>query len=138
LSLTSAEQFCHAAVRGIEHMWIATTETQLAKLMTHDTLTLGDSWLREVSHVFEGECHDRMDRLTLVLPLLGLYAELYVCAADLASQETDTRQTMLQMIMQYKQTVFPPSTVVEVTAHGSLSALPSTTLPRDSVPSSAH
>ena len=90
---TRAEQFSHASVCGINSMWIATSEAAIDKMSSHKLLGMGDRWVLEICHVFEGLASNDMDRLALVTPLLGMYAELYACASDIDEHALAHRTT---------------------------------------------
>ena len=72
-----AEQLCHSLRNGVDDMWVA-----------NDTscLPMKSDWFDEALYVFHGEAtccrlkHKNMskcDRETLVLPILGLFGEMY-------------------------------------------------------------
>jgi len=66
------EQLCHVLRKGTGTMWCATTEDDCRRLGELDS-----EWLMSVLRVFEGDVTDEGDYLSIVLPILGLYAELY-------------------------------------------------------------
>ena len=66
------EQLCHALRNGTERMWVATNTSQCQPLGT-----LGLDWLKPLLRVFEGDVTVEEDKLSIVAPILGLYAELY-------------------------------------------------------------
>ena len=68
---TRVEQLCHGLANGSHAMWLATSRTECRKVVTEE------NWLSANLRVFEGEATDEHDKLTLVMPLLGLYAQLY-------------------------------------------------------------
>ena len=62
-------------------MWLATSLTECRKAVAEE------NWLRANLRVFDGEATDEYDKLTLVLPLLGLYAQLYATHAFRATPQ---------------------------------------------------
>ena len=107
---TRAEQFCHAAVNGIDAMWLATSENAIDKMASHKLLTMGDRWLLEVLHVFEGSASNETDKLEIATPLLGLYAELFACQEDVHMDSTSSNQflsKLLDTIGKNKDSIFP-------------------------------
>lgn len=114
---TRAEQFCHAAVKGVDSMWIATSEEAIDKMGSHKLLSMGNRWMTEILHVFEGTATDDVDKLVLIAPLLGLYAELYACADDIRSDPTapgnQFLNKMLETIEGNKDTIFPARTKIQ-------------------------
>jgi hypothetical protein len=110
---TRAEQFCHAAVHGIDSMWIATSEGAIDKMGSHKLLAMGDRWMTEILHVYEGHATDDMDKVALVIPILGLYAELYACSSDIEKDPTGVNKflsRLLTVISDHKKTIFPKRT----------------------------
>lgn len=107
---TRAEQFCHAAVNGIDSMWIATSEGAIDKISSHKLLAMGDRWLLEVLHVFDGVASNDMDKLAMGIPMLGLYAELYACADHLEGDKSSSNRFlshMFELICEHRQAIFP-------------------------------
>ena len=116
---TRAEQFCHAAVNGIDSMWIATSEKAIDKMGSHKLLAMGDRWLLEMLHVFDGEASDDMDKIAMAIPMLGVYAELYACADDLESENPGSSHflsRMFELIREYKHEIFPDA--IKLSARG--------------------
>ena len=66
------EQLCHVMRKGTSSMWCATTVDDCKPLGE-----LGREWLMAVLRVFEGDVTEEKDKLSIVLPILGLYAEMY-------------------------------------------------------------
>ena len=66
-----AENLCHILRNGVKNMWVATSERDCAK--QEEDLAFIASNLR----VMQGESTLEADKGSLVLPILGLYAELY-------------------------------------------------------------
>ena len=118
---TRAEQFCHAAVCGLDSMWIATGEGAIDKMASHKLLSMGDRWLTEVCHIFDGAATDDTDRLALVTPILGLYAEMYACAGDLDDRAAGSfgkdqgfsLRKMLKVIEEDRDAIFPSGMVIQ-------------------------
>ena len=113
---TRVEQLCHGLTNGSHHMWVATSLTECRKAVAEE------NWLRANLRVFDGEATDEYDKLTLVLPLLGLYAQLY---ATHASQHRATPQQsnaggenaiqhplVWKELCEHKQEIFPPRIVI--------------------------
>jgi len=111
---TRAEQFCHGTVNGIGAMWLATGKNDLQKLASHKLLSAGDRWLIEMLHVFDGECFDERDKLALVLPLVGLYSEMYASRDDFANAGMPFLQRVWSVLQQHKSTVFPSVRTLKV------------------------
>jgi len=111
---TRAEQFCHGSVNGIGAMWLATGTNDLQKLASHKLLSAGDRWLIEMLHVFDGECFDERDKLALVLPLVGLYSEMYASRDDFANAGMPFLQRVWSVLQQHKSTVFPSVRTLKV------------------------
>ena len=73
-----AENLCHYLDSGSGHMWMATSPTACTKLC-EVTATGGHSdFVQSNLRVFDGEATVASDKLSLVLPVLGLYAGLLV------------------------------------------------------------
>ena len=71
-----------------------------------DSMTESD-WLGESIRVFAGDITNEMDKLALVQPILGLYAELYaVCAVDKA-KEIDFAHDVLRLIQGARDEILP-------------------------------
>ena len=71
-----------------------------------DSMTESD-WLGESIRVFAGDITKEMDKIALVLPILGLYAELYaVCAVDKA-KEIDFAHGVLQLVQGARDEILP-------------------------------
>ncbi len=75
------EQLCHVMRKGTSSMWCATTVDDCKPLGE-----LGREWLMTVLRVFEGDVTDEKDKLSIVLPILGLYAELYAVGEKRGTQ----------------------------------------------------
>ena len=65
-----AENLCHSLTNGMNNMWLATAADACRPL--EDDPEMMHSNLR----VFQGVATDESDKLTLVVPILGLYASL--------------------------------------------------------------
>ena len=131
-----AEQLCHLFRNGLDAMWLATSEDNVIRLSMPDR-NLGsfkkistdveaedwksmseEDWLSESIRVFQGDTTNEMDKLSLVMPILGLYAELYAYgkrSADIASPVTDVQDagssqffaSVLQICQQARDEIFP-------------------------------
>jgi hypothetical protein len=66
-----AENLCHSLRHGIEDMWVATSTDDVSKLKDDD------EFMTSNLRVMQGEATREEDKLTLVLPILGLYAEVF-------------------------------------------------------------
>jgi len=102
------ENLCHSLCQGSGAMWLSTSTSHCAKL-SDDT-----AFLRSNLYVFEGEATVEADKIDLVLPILGLYAELYALmstgddAYSLGFAESSLRKT----IRRYSQGGdLPPETI---------------------------
>jgi len=112
-----AEQVCHTMRNGTERMYIATGK---------GLEPVRSDFFRESLHVFNGKLtccrleHKGLcqcDRQALVIPLLGLYGELYrasheakIASANKNADRTDQLQSVdafLQEIETHQETVFP-------------------------------
>ena len=95
------ENFCHTLRHGCDDIWVATSPTSCSKLFARrkgDGASDGDgehgdgggrAFLQQNLRVFEGDCTVEADKLQLMPPFLGLYAEIYALAyARLAAQVT--------------------------------------------------
>ncbi len=76
-----AENLCHYLTEGTENMWLATSASAC------EPLAPTDDFVHVNLRVFEGEATVAADKLSLVLPLLGLYARLFAHARYAASDE---------------------------------------------------
>jgi len=109
-----AEQVCHSMRNGTESMFLAVS--------SHDNdvfLPVKPDFFRESLHVFDGEltcCRlehkgmDRCDRQSLVVPILGLYGELFRAAQEgIEGKGADmsTVKAFLQEIDEHQDEVFP-------------------------------
>ena len=65
------------------------------------------SGLLEMLHVFNGHANDPAEKLSLVLPFLGLYAELYACT-DMVTADPFLHK-VANTIALHKRTIFPSS-----------------------------
>ena len=61
-------------------------------------------WMQESILVFEGDITNELDKLALVTPILGLYAELYACRG---SDEVPFAAEMLQLVRSKRDIVLP-------------------------------
>ena len=62
----------------------------------------------ETLHVFDGQATDDIDKLSLVTPILGLYAELYACADDIRNGNGNKfLSQLLDAISAHKSSIFP-------------------------------
>jgi hypothetical protein len=75
-----AEQLCHVLRNGASCIWLATEES-CERIITPASAAkvTEEQWLSETIRVFGGDCTDEVDKIALVAPILGLYAELYAC-----------------------------------------------------------
>jgi len=71
-----AEQFSHTLRNGTERMWLATDEGDCCPLREDPTFSSQPQY----HLVFQGDATDEEDKLSLVAPVLGLYAELLASA----------------------------------------------------------
>ena len=71
-----------------------------------------ENWLSSNLRVFEGEATDEYDKLTLVLPLLGLYAQLYATHSPKASQPQALGQTGEVLRRAMSQKAMPPQAII--------------------------
>merc|ERR1712100_641180 len=90
---TRAEQFAHFCQHGMENIYLVEYTEKLQPV--------NDEWMNSVCYVFEGEmtccrkAHNSgatpCDRESLVLPLLGLYSELFhkACLGTTSKLEQD-------------------------------------------------
>ena len=74
-----AENLAFSLRNGTEEMWVATGPTESECVVQADDVEFLKSNLR----VFQGEATAERDKLSLVVPILGLYAELYATAIHL-------------------------------------------------------
>ena len=66
-----------------------------------------EDWLGESIHVFKGDITNEADKLALVLPILGLYAELYaVCVVD-SAHEVPFAHNLLSIIQSSRDEILP-------------------------------
>jgi len=73
-----AENLCHSMRNGTAYMWVA-TGTGAADIVKQAD---DEAFLWSNLRVFGGEATMEEDKLTLVVPILGLYAELYALQAE--------------------------------------------------------
>tara|TARA_B110001452_G_scaffold129118_1_gene107306 strand:+ start:178 stop:1305 length:1128 start_codon:yes stop_codon:yes gene_type:complete len=70
-----------------------------------------DDWFEESIRVFQGEITNPWDKTTLVLPILGLYAEVYACATGEVSAEEEAMvshsRTVLRLIKENQDEILP-------------------------------
>lgn len=74
-----AENLAFSLRNGVDQMWVATGPTKAECVPQSNDVAFMESNLR----VFQGEATDERDKLSLVVPILGLYAELYSTAIHL-------------------------------------------------------
>ena len=74
-----AENLAFSLRNGVAQMWVATGPT-MAECMPQSN---DAEFMRSNLRVFQGEATDERDKLSLVVPILGLYAELYATALHL-------------------------------------------------------
>ena len=112
-----AEQVCHCMRMGYGNMWVA-NELECSRIT--------EDWFSEGTlRVFEGEltcCRrkhkgmEKCDRQSLVLPILGLYAEMYSSGAetfDLTSSQSGDWGMMFRKLYQDRATILPASFEME-------------------------
>jgi len=110
-----AEQVCHSMRNGTERMYLALGGG-------NDLVPVQADFFRESLHVFDGQLtccrleHKGMsacDRQSLVVPLLGLYGELYRAAADGVkggdAESLSSVKAFLDEIQKHQDSVFPPT-----------------------------
>ena len=95
-----AEQLCHALRNSTSNIYVATSAEgdNICKPLTAEEDT---SWMSGNLHVFEGKCTMEKDRLALVPPLLGLYAQV------IANKDDPVAKAVLDDITKDKDRVFP-------------------------------
>ena len=72
------EQLCHMLRKGTAGMWVATSPTDCTPLAAQASgLRTGKDWILQMLRVFQGDVTVERDKHDIVLPILGLYAELY-------------------------------------------------------------
>ena len=105
-----AEQLCHILRNGDSSVWLSTGGESCQRLATPASAArkTEEEWLHQTLCVFDGDCSSEMDKLSLIAPILGLYAELYACRAD---EELPFLRNVLAQMMQSKDDVFPRSFV---------------------------
>ena len=113
---TRVEQLCHGLANGSQNMWVATSLTECRKAVAEE------NWLSANLRVFDGEATDEYDKLTLVLPLLGLYAQLYATHSSQhratlqqsnAGQEKAIQHPLVwKELCEHKQEIFPARIVI--------------------------
>jgi len=86
-----AENLCHSLRNGIHDMWVVTSTDSVAKLK--DDAEFMQSNLR----VMQGDSTREDDKLTLVLPILGLYAELFACTLHVAELEKQRNERLEEL-----------------------------------------
>ena len=122
-----AEQLCHLFRNGLESMWLATSATSVERLHVGEPTVAApaaaagaaapaassgldemteEQWLIESIHVFQGDITNEMDKLSLVMPVLGLYAELYACRGD---ESVAFAHKILQQVQQSRDEILPPT-----------------------------
>jgi len=128
-----AEQVCHILRNGLDGMWLARSATDIQKLSstrTAETLAAPldeasmsylsgsfkskrkddwmtfteEEWLIESMRVFQGEVTQDMDKLALMLPILGLYAELYAVAE---AMDVPFFANVLQLLRESRDEILP-------------------------------
>lgn len=100
-----AENLAHSLRNGTHDMWVATGEGKGDCVKQKDDA----DFLRSNLHVFQGEATVEADKVTLVTPILGLYAELY--ATMLVQAGFDNAR--LNDNLHGKETGKPPASPVE-------------------------
>ena len=73
-----AENLCHSMRNGTAHMWVATGPHPWDIFKQADD----EDFLQSNLRVYQGEATMEEDELTLVVPILGLYAELYALITE--------------------------------------------------------
>ena len=101
-----AEQLCHILRNTTAQIWLTTAES-CERMQNFFEEGKEEEWIQETIRVFKGECTEAIDKISLVAPILGLYAELYACR-DLADERPDL-VNFLDVIEQHKEEVFPRS-----------------------------
>ena len=125
-----AEQICYSLHNGISSMYLATGG---------GASIVEESWFVEALHVFDGDLtccrlkHKGMqacDRQSLVVPILGLYAELYATYGHHATgeekqqqqqqqqQQGDNVRDFLDLIDANRDKIFPPRFTFRVAREG--------------------
>ncbi len=111
-----AEQVCHSMRNGTDGMFLAITNKETRSV---EITPVKPDFFRESLHVFDGELsccrleHKGMeacDRQSLVVPILGLYGELFRAAHDgIKGNDADisTVNTFLSEIAKHQEEVFP-------------------------------
>jgi len=142
------ENFCHTLRHGCDDIWVATSPTSCSKLFARrkgDGASDGDgehgdgggrAFLQQNLRVFEGDCTVEADKLQLMPPFLGLYAEIYALAyARLAAQVTSAEGSaeddsssihpestagsskvswVMSELLRHKDAIFPPTITMRV------------------------
>ena len=105
-----AEMVCHALRNGSSKMWLATSAEQCDPLeQCHDAIPgeqSVDAWLAACLHIFDGDATRPADQLDLVLPVLGLYAELYATTETNPSCFNDHLAAAITMHRRVRQAWF--------------------------------
>lgn len=125
-----AENLCHSMRNGTSHMWVATGTSDAAINRQADD----EEFLNSNLHVFHGDATMEADKLTLVVPILGLYAELYAIMIEksLAATTGESMLTRLSVSMARGDSVESPEPKVmkATTLEGSTTTyVPSPVLP---------
>eukprot|EP00573_Skeletonema_grethae_P003344 CAMPEP_0201690996 /NCGR_PEP_ID=MMETSP0578-20130828/4272_1 /ASSEMBLY_ACC=CAM_ASM_000663 /TAXON_ID=267565 /ORGANISM="Skeletonema grethea, Strain CCMP 1804" /LENGTH=1068 /DNA_ID=CAMNT_0048176103 /DNA_START=182 /DNA_END=3388 /DNA_ORIENTATION=+ len=110
-----AEQVCHSMRNGTEGMYLALGDGG-------DLVPVETDFFQESLHVFDGQLtccrleHKGMsacDRQSLVVPLLGLYGELYRAAVEGVkggtAESLSSVKAFLDEIQKHQDSVFPPT-----------------------------
>ena len=88
------EQLCHMLRKGTASMWIATTPVDCTPLEVQASgLLAGKDWILQLLRVFQGDVTVESDKHDIVLPILGLYAELYATQAARGARRRSSFQT---------------------------------------------
>ena len=113
---TRVEQLCPGLANGSHHMWVATSLTECRKAAAEE------NWLSANLRVFDGEATDEYDKLTLVLPLLGLYAQIYAThssqhraspqQSSAGGEKTIQHPLVWRELCEHKQEIFPARLVI--------------------------
>ena len=97
-------------------MWVATSLTECRKAAAEE------NWLSANLRVFDGDATDEYDKLTLVLPLLGLYAQIYAThssqhraspqQSSAGGEKAIQHPLVWRELCEHKQEIFPARLVI--------------------------
>lgn len=131
-----AEQVCHSMRNGTNNMYLAITSRDKEGSAGEDggegaptttCVAVDENFFRESLHVFDGDltcCRiehkgtNKCDRLSLVVPILGLYGELYRASLDVTpagkagqvlGSATNGADEFLSEIERHMDEIFPPT-----------------------------